>query len=265
MRLLKRLGLGFVAALVLFILVLVISVPIDSFLTRNKIDTLSNTDISSGPQTVKAYVAPSDSTEPQPAVIMIHEFWGMKPDILGKADALAEEGYFVIAPDTFRGQTTSWLPRAIWQTLRKSEDEVNADLQIVYNWLTAQPNIDPERIMIMGFCYGGRAALAYSLLNPELAGVATFYGMLELSKNDAERLPGPVLGIFGEEDRSIPVTEVQALEATLESAGIRNDIALYPDVGHAFVGSIEDIRAGGTDAEAWQHFLDFARQLLGSS
>ena len=262
MRLFRRIGLGLFATVLALSLVLALSIPVDSFLSRNKIDTLTNTEITLGPQTVKAYVASSESSEPQPAVIMIHEFWGMKPDILGKADALAEEGYFVIAPDTFRGQTTSWLPRAIWQTIRKSEDEVNVDLQSVYDWLITQPGVDPERIIIMGFCYGGRAALAYSLMNSNLAGTGTFYGMLELSASDAERLPGPVLGIFGEEDRSIPVTEVQALEAALEDAGVVNDIELYPDVGHAFVGSIEDIRAGGTDAEAWQRFLDFAKQVL---
>lgn len=265
MRLLRRIGLGLLATVVLLILVLVVSVPIDSFLTRNKLDTLTNTEIDAGPQTIKAYVAPSGSDEPRPAVIMIHEFWGLKPDMLGKADALAQEGYFVIAPDTFRGQTTSWLPRAIWQTIRKSEDEVNTDLQSVYDWLVTQPDVDAERIMVMGFCYGGRAALAYSLINPDLAGTGVFYGMLELSVADAERLPGPVLGIFGAEDNSIPVAEVQALEAALEGAGVDNDIELYPEVGHAFVKNIEDIRAGGTDAEAWQRFLDFAERVLKAS
>jgi len=262
MRLLRRIGLGLLAAILLAALVLVFSVPIDSFLTRGKVDALTNTEISLGPQPVKAYVAPSESAEPQPAIIMIHEFWGLKPSILGKADALAQEGYFVIAPDTFRGQTTSWLPRAIWQTIRKSEDEVNTDLQSVYDWLVTQPGVDPERIMVMGFCFGGRAALAYSLTNPDLAGTGVFYGMLELSESDAGRLPGPVMGIYGAEDNSIPVAEVQALETALEGAGVDNEIELYPNVGHAFVKSIEDIRAGGTDAEAWQSFLDFAERVL---
>lgn len=265
MRLLKRLLLGLLAIILVLGFVLILSVPIDALRTRGKVAALTNTDINVGDVPVKAYVAPAEPSEPRPAIIMIHEFWGLKPSILGKADALAEEGYFVVAPDTFRGQTTSWLPRAIWQTIRKSEDEVNTDLGAVYQWLTEQPGVDAERIMIMGFCYGGRAALAYSLINPNLAATGVFYGMLELTESDAERLPGPVLGIFGEEDSSIPISEVQALEAALSGAGIPNEIELYPNVGHAFVGSIEDIRAGGEDAKAWQSFLEFAERILNPS
>lgn len=259
MRVLRRLlvwGLGTVAAL---LAVLALSIPLDALLTRGKVATLTNTPIPSTAGEVAAYVAPAPAAA-QPAVIMIHEFWGLKPSILGKADALAQEGYFVVAPDTFRGQTTSWLPRAIWQTLRQPEENLLSDLDAVYRWLVAHPQVDPERIMVMGFCYGGGAALRYSLTNTGLSATGIFYG--SLTTDDVARLPGPVLGIFGAEDRSIPVAEVNAFEAALSSAGVPHDITLYDGVGHAFVKDIEDIRAGGTDAEAWTAFLAFADNVL---
>ena len=64
-----------------------------------------------------AYVAKPDGEGPFPAVIMIHEFYGLNESIIGKAEGLAQEGYYVVAPDTFRGSTTTWIPRAIYQVI----------------------------------------------------------------------------------------------------------------------------------------------------
>jgi carboxymethylenebutenolidase len=114
----------------------------------------------------------------------------------------------------------------------------------------------------MGFCYGGGASLKYSLSNPKLKATGIFYGSLITDANLLKLLPGPVLGIFGSADVSIPVAEVNAFEAALAQAGIEHQISLYPDQGHAFVKSMEGIRAGGAQAQAWQEFLDFTAQQL---
>ncbi len=91
---------------------------------------------------------------------MIHELWGLNESIISLADLLAKDGYLVIAPDTFRGSTTGWLPRAIFQVISTRPENVNADLDSVYAWLESQPDVDSGRIAIAGFCYGGRTSLA---------------------------------------------------------------------------------------------------------
>ncbi|MCA9835903.1 MAG: dienelactone hydrolase family protein [Trueperaceae bacterium] len=250
--------LGIIGVLVL---ALALSIPLDWFINRKTVDTLTNTVISAS-QPVKAYVVMPDSSEKLPAVIMIHEFWGLKESLIGKAEALAEEGYVVVAPDTFRGQSANWVPTAITQVLSHKTEQINTDLDTVYAWLSQQPNVDPERIMVMGFCYGGGASLNYSLTNPELRATGIFYGSLVTDAAQLRALPGPVLGIFGEADASIPVDEVKAFEAALQQAGIEHRISLYPDQGHAFVKSIEEIRAGGAPAAAWQEFLAFTANTL---
>ena len=260
MRVLRRLLLGILILTLGLGVALAVSIPVDSFLNRGKLETLTNTAIPSPAGEVKAYIAPVAASGPRPAVIMIHEFWGIRPSILDKADALAEEGYFVVAPDTFRGQTTGWLPKAIWQTLRKADEEVDADLEAVYAWLQDQPEVDAERIMVMGFCFGGGAALRYSLSQPGLAATGVFYGSLITDPDRLAALPGPLLGIFGAEDRSIPVEEVETFDAALETAGVPHEVRLFEGVGHAFVGSLEEIRAGGAAVEAWDTFLAFADQ-----
>ncbi len=199
---------------------------------------------------------------PFPVVIMIHEFFGLNESIVGKAEGLAEEGYFVIAPDTFRGSTTSWIPRAIYQVITNSPENVNTDLDSVFAWLESQPEVDFNRIGIAGFCYGGRASLLYSLHNQDIAATVVFYGSAETDPDVLQSLPGPVLGIFGGEDMSIPVADVNAFEAGLIEAGIPNEITIYEGQPHAFVTDIESIRAGGVQAKAWNQMLEFLEKNL---
>jgi carboxymethylenebutenolidase len=95
-----------------------------------------------------------------------------------------------------------------------------------------------------------------------VAATGIFYGSLITDPAQLQALPGPVLGIFGATDQSIPVAEVQSFEQALNSAGVTNQITVYPGQGHAFVESIEGIRAGGAQGEAWQEFLTFLSEKL---
>ena len=176
-------------------LLLVGSVAVDALVGGGRVAALTNTAIpNAAGQSVAAYVARPPGEGPFPAVIMLHEFWGLKEEIAGKADALAEQGYVVVAPDMYRGQTTDWLLRAIYLDLTVPEAQALGDLDPVFDWLQEQPNVDPDRIVVMGFCYGGGKALQYSLRNPELAATGVFYGSLERDPAVLGQLPGPVLG-----------------------------------------------------------------------
>lgn len=258
-KLLKRIGLVALASVAGLVLLLVGSVIVDMALDQGRIETVTNTVIpgqNSSPD-VLAFVARPDGEGPFPVVILIHEFFGLNESITGKAKGLAEEGYLVIAPDTFRGSTTAWIPRAIYQVITTPPERVNQDLDTVFAWLATQPDARIERTGIVGFCYGGRASLSYSLHNNRLAATVIFYGSPETDPAVLKSLPGPVLGIFGGADQSIPVAEVQAFEAALGQAGIPNEITLYPGQPHAFVTDIDAIRQGGAPGEAWAQMLSF--------
>jgi carboxymethylenebutenolidase len=240
------------------------SIAIDYAIGGERINAVTNTTIPGGNGTpeVRAYVAAPSGEGPFPVVIMIHEFFGLNQSIVGKAKGLAEEGYLVIAPDTFRGSTTAWVPRAIYQVITNQPEQVNQDLDAVYAWIEDQPNMDPTRIAVSGFCYGGRASLNYSLHNPGLAATVIFYGSPVTDPQVLQALPGPVLGIFGGADASIPVADVRAFETALDQAGIRNEITIYENQPHAFVTDMEAIRAGGVQAEAWQQMVEFLNRNL---
>lgn len=262
MRLLVRVLIWSGLFVLLLATFLALSIPIDAALGRNRVDELTNTTIPNpnGPK-VRAFVAQPPGPGPHPAVIMIHEFWGLRPSILGKAEALAAEGYVVVAPDTFRGGSTGWIPRAIYQTATTDVAQVNSDLDAVFTWLAAQPDVAADRIAVMGFCYGGRTSLLYSLHNPQTAATGIFYGMTPTTPEQLRTLRGPVLGIFGGADTSIPLAEVEQLEANLTAAGVPHIFQVFPDQPHAFVTDIDAIRAGGPQGEAWALFLDFLADL----
>lgn len=247
MRTLRRLLIGLLAALTLTALAVALSIPLGWELA---------------PDRVAAYLARPPGEGPFPAVVMIHEFWGLREDIVRKADALAEEGYVVLAPDTMRGRSTAWLPTAIYQTATQAQEDVNADLDAVFAWLAARPEVDPERVAVIGFCYGGRMALRYGLHNPQVALIGNVYGETETDVARLRALPGPLLGIFGAEDRMIPLADVRAFERALEAAGATFEVTVYEGVGHAFIDAGDPRAAGGAQAAAWAQIVRFLARHL---
>ena len=263
MKIIKRIVLGLVTVLAALVAFLVGSVAVDALLGGGRLDALTNTDIpnANGPE-IRAYVARPAAPGPHPTVIMIHEFWGLRPDIVGKAEALAQEGYVVVAPDLFRGSTTGWVPRAIYQVVSTPQEQIIDDLDAVFNWLSSQPDVKADRIATLGFCFGGGASLRYSLANNQLAGTVILYGSPIADAAQLKSLPGPVLGIFGGADQSISVSQVNAFEAGLNEAGVPNQITIYENQPHAFVKSIEEIRQGGPQGQAWDEVLAFLKETL---
>lgn len=264
MKTVRRILSGLLILVIGLFIFLAGSIAIDFLAGKERILAVTNTTIPgrNGEPEVRAYVAAPPGEGPFPVVIMIHEFYGLNQSIVDKAEGLAQEGYLVVAPDTFRGSTTAWIPRAIYQVITNNPDQVNRDLDSVYAWIAAQPNAAQNRIGIAGFCYGGRASLSYSLRNNQLAATVIFYGSPVTDPQVLRSLPGPVLGIFGGADNSIPVEDVLAFEAALNQAGIPNEITIYAGQPHAFVTDIESIRSGGVQGQAWTQMLKFLEKNL---
>ena len=267
MLLFKRVLVGLLVALVAVVAAVALSVPVDRWLARGAVERLANATVSGPEGPLHAYVAvPEEGAGPFPIVVMIHEFWGLDEATIGKAELLAEDGYVVIAPDLMRGRTTRWLPSAIWQTIRTPDERVRADLDAVLaaaDELAPELAVDAERLAVMGFCFGGRQSLRYALERPQVRATGVFYGNVPSDPTELARLGGPLLGVFGADDGSIPQAEVAAFERGLVAAGVDHQVRVFDGVGHAFVTTAEAIASDPVQGEAWELLRAFLRRTVG--
>ncbi len=216
---------------------------------------------------INGYLALPDvegQNAPYPAVLMVHEWWGLNAEITEMADLLAEQGYVVLAPDTYRGKVATSVPGALTLRLSADTERVNADMRAAFAFLAAHEQVDAGRIGVMGFCYGGGVALRHGIDNPRVSAVVNLYGD---TVDDPQALGAllesqtPVLGVFGELDAQIPLTEVEAFRVTLEEAGLPHFVIVYGEVGHAFVNP-ETIQEPGSAQDAWLRILRFLEENL---
>lgn len=210
------------------------------------------------------YLATPSGEGPFPAVLMIHEWWGLNVDTTRLAQALAAEGYVVLAPDAFRGSVARDAQGAMAQLNSTPQQQIAADLDSALDYLQAHDAVAPDRIAVMGFCFGGTQAMYMGTRVEGLAAVITLYGSGPIQTASAlgnMTENGPVLGIFGAEDRSISLDEVEGFESALAAADIQNTITVYDGVGHAFVKSTT-YDQGGAAEDAWQQLVGFLNREL---
>ena len=204
------------------------------------------------------FVVPEDMFEPLPAVIMIHEWWGLNDNIRAMAERLAGEGYIVLAVDLYGGQTADSPAAARELMLRVANDEEAArdNLRAAYNFL-ANTAAAP-RIASLGWCFGGAWSLRTALLFPdELDAAVVFYGQVTNDEEVLRPLNVPLLGLFAEDDRGIKVDSVIAFREALER--LRKDyiVHVYPDVGHAFANPTGQRFNRAAADDAWRRTLRF--------
>ena len=214
--------------------------------------------------TLHGYLAEPEGAGPYPAVLLIHEWWGLNEDITRIADALAAEGYVVLAADAYRGETTNQVSRALYLTTNTPASQIESDLDSGLAYLRGLPNVDGARVATMGFCFGGRQSFGLGTRHGDLAAVVDYYGggVVVESAADLGQLNSPFLGIFGETDSSIPLSDVEKLEAAVQERGLPNEFTVYPGVGHAFLDSENLADLNHPAGQAWQQTLQFLATYL---
>ena len=260
----KRLLIILLIVLLLAASVLVVLALVDSSALAAASDVANVTYPAADGTTLVGFLAMPE-TPNGAAVLMVHEWWGLNAEIVEMAELLAEEGYVVLAPDTYRGRVATTVPGALTLRLSAPPDRVDSDMQAAHDFLLTIDGVDPARIGVMGFCYGGGVALRHAVNNPAIAATVNLYGATiddPAAFGALLTTGGPVLGIFGEVDQQIPIREVERFEAALEQAGINHVVTIYPGVGHAFVDPA-GIAAGGPAADAWAQILAFFAAHLG--
>lgn len=203
-----------------------------------------------------------------PAVVMIHENKGLNDHIKNMANLLARNGYVVLAVDLFKGEVTTDRNRSseLTQYIRDNPDIATANLQSAVKYLASLPNVNAEKIASLGWCFGGAQSLQLALNSQDhpLAATVIYYGRLITDNATLAKIKWPVLGIFGDQDSSIPVDTVKEFESALNSNNIPNEIYIFKGVGHAFANPSGDNYAPKETKDAWDKTLSFLDKHLRS-
>jgi carboxymethylenebutenolidase len=217
----------------------------------------------SGDETVQGILYTPAGKGPFPALIVIHEWWGLNDWVKEQASKLADQGYAALAVDLYRGKiaTTPDMAHEIMRGV--PEDRAKRDLHAAFEFLTSQPNVKKDRIGSIGWCMGGGYSLDVALQEPTLAAAVINYGHLATDTDALKKINAPILGLFGAQDQGIPPADVKKFGATLDQLGKKIDVKIYDDAGHAFENPNNKTGYRAADAaDAWKRTVDFLAMTL---
>jgi carboxymethylenebutenolidase len=227
--------------------------------------------------TMRASLCRPAGNEPAPAVLVVHEIYGLTPHIEDVARRLCAEGFVALAPDLFwqLDELPSFTDRASFGRFRQSLDDrqMLASLDAAVSYLEEQPFVRRDRIGIVGFCMGGYYAFLETVHNQAIAACVDFYGAPLVRPEPTERAPRapmeaaaelrvPFLGLFGEEDASIPVEQLRQFEGVVARTGVPHEFHVYPGAGHAFHNDTGPMYRAEAARDAWRRTVEFFGRYL---
>ena len=188
----------------------------------------------SGDETVQGLLYTPSANGPFPAIIVIHEWWGLNDWVKEQASKLSDQGYVTLAVDLYRGKVAK-TPDEAHEIMRGApEDRAKRDLHAAFEFLASQSNVKKDRIGAIGWCMGGGYSLDVALQEPTLAADVINYGHLATDLDALKKVNAPILGLFGAQDRGIPPADVRKFGETLDQMGKKIEIKIYDDAGHGF-------------------------------
>jgi carboxymethylenebutenolidase len=206
-----------------------------------------------------------------PIVLVVHEIFGVHEHIKDLCRRFAKVGYAAIAPELFARHgdvsTMSDFTEILSKVVSKTSDaQVLSDLDSAAKFSIESNSGDPDRVGIVGFCWGGRITWLYAAHSKALKAGGAFYGRLvgqnsELQPNFpvdvADKLKAPVKGFYGGQDQGIPLETVDTMKALLKAANSASEIVVFPNAGHAFFADYRPSYNAEAATAAWAELLQW--------
>lgn len=228
-----------------------------------------------GDDRIPTYVARPKGKGPFATVIVIHEIFGQHEHIRDIARRFAHEGYIAAAPELyFREGGVRHLEsfREILEVVYSVSDrQVLGDLGAVLTWIEKMPEQE-GKIGATGFCWGGRIAWLFAADNPGIHAAVAWYGKLSDWGKPARqpkspikmagKMLGPVLGLYGGQDRGIPQSAIDAMKAALRKRNKPHEFVVYPDAPHAFFADYRGSYRAKAAKDGWRRCLGWFGKYL---
>jgi carboxymethylenebutenolidase len=204
-------------------------------------------------------------------ILVVHEIFGVHEWIKDVCRRFAKAGYLAVSPDLYARYGDATKAPDI-KTLRETivskavDETIFSDLDATAKWAAANGG-DAARLGVTGFCWGGRVTWMYTARNPDIKAGVAWYGSMTKHANDtrpvhpidvADKMKGRVLGLYGELDKGIPVSEAEEMRAKLKSVGdTKSEIVVYPGADHGFLADYRPSYNEAAAAQAWPRALDW--------
>jgi carboxymethylenebutenolidase len=211
--------------------------------------------------TTRGYLSTPEG--PGPGVVVIQEWWGLVPHIKDVADRLAAAGFVALAPDLYHGDVARSPDEAGKRMMALNIAQTEKDLRGAVNYLLAHEATVGQRVGTVGFCMGGALSLYAASKNEQVGACVVFYGIHPKVEPDFGALRAPVLGLFAENDKSVPPEAVHALVEKLLAQGKSVEAHIYHGTDHAFFNDTRpEVYNAEAAADAWRRTIEFFRMNL---
>ncbi len=207
----------------------------------------------------KAYLslpAGASAKAPLPGVVVIHEWWGLNQHIKHWTDRLADEGYAALAVDLYGGNVADNRNDAMKYMRSVDREAALATCKRAERFLREDPRTRAPKTASIGWCFGGAQSLRMALNIPTLDAAVIYYGHLVDDPEQLKSIQAAVLGVFGNQDRSINPAAVSRFEKGLQEAGRSYRILRY-DANHAFANPSSARYAQEAATDAWKQVREF--------
>jgi dienelactone hydrolase len=223
---------------------------------------------------LEAFVAWDEALDgKRPGVIVVHEWNGINEQILRRCRMLAELGYVGFAADIYGKDVRPKTPEESARQAgiyRSDRTLMRGRINAALSKIRTLPQVDPARIVTMGYCFGGGVALEHARSGADILGAVSFHGNLDTpNPSDAKNIKGKILVLHGAADPHVPMEQVLAFKEEMDEAGVDWQLYMYGHAVHSFTNpdAGNDPSAGAAydekaDRRSWGALLMFFEEIF---
>lgn len=188
--------------------------------------------------TMDGYVVYDENiTGKRPAILVVHEWWGLNDYVKSRARQLAELGYIAMAIDLYGNGKRADNPAdagALATPFYKDPVMAKKHFDAAVAKLKEYAQVDSSNMAGIGYCFGGGMLINLARMGEPLKGVVSFHGSLLGTPADKNMLRSKLLVLHGNDDKFVPQTEVAAFKKQMDSIGASYKFVGYDGATHAF-------------------------------